>query len=703
MALRGKEIRIAVMGATGSGKSSFINLASGSNLPVGRGLESCTSEVRTSKPFLLNGRIVTLIDTPGFDDTSRSDTDILSSIAAYLSNTYEQGAKLAGIIYMHRISDVRMGGTSKRNFRIFRELCGDSTLRNVLIVTNMWSNVDPKIGEAREQELANNDKFFKPVLEKGARLLRHGGTQASAQSILRHLINSQAATLLIQHELVNERKDLAHTAAGAELTRALKEQADRHDDELKKLRQEMEAAMRAKDEETSIWRQTSSRRNRDLNLGSHKWKPENRHYVQELEGLQEQVLQARKEVETSQVEHARRESELLKAKKEAEERKARLLEEERKARELAEARHQEHLLSLQQELQRAEAEQKRAEAEQAEKVRVEHERALALEAELQRQAQAKEEEEKTRLLAEESERARLQDEIAKARQEMERVAAEQKRREREQNQALQHEKERYQRQILEETERVRRTLEETHAKKEQEAQALRKAEEARIRQLEEQQRLKLREEEQRRLSLQEELARERKEKNTAGKADQARRDSEAEAAKQAREAALARLEEERQQAKLREEAFKKQVEEEVTRVRNAMGEELAEKERRSAEAKRAAELSRALASEAQEKARLAEEHERKKKLEGELAVLHRRVAEAEDYRRRLEAEAAERGVMERQKNAQLQEELAKARREAELARAAAQERTLKKDPPSGFVLPIPFVVWKAAMHWLGAR
>ena len=69
------------------GIRQFINLASGSNLPVGRGLESCTSEVRTSRPFLLNGRIVTLIDTPGFDDTTRSDTDILSSIAAYLSNT----------------------------------------------------------------------------------------------------------------------------------------------------------------------------------------------------------------------------------------------------------------------------------------------------------------------------------------------------------------------------------------------------------------------------------------------------------------------------------------------------------------------------------------------------------------------------------------------------------------------------------------
>ncbi|KAI6044745.1 hypothetical protein EDC04DRAFT_2889425 [Pisolithus marmoratus] len=230
--------------------TQFVNLASGSKLPVGRGLQSCTSDVMTSKPFILNGNIVTLIDTPGFDDTNRSDTEILRSIAAYLSNTYEQGAKLAGIIYMHRISDIRMGGTSSRNFRIFRELCGESTLRNVLIVTTMWSEVSPELGEERERELASNDKFFKPVLEKGARMLRHNNTRESAHAILRYLVNAQAHTLQIQHELVNEQRDLAHTSAGAELGRLLKDQADRHEEQLKEVRREMEEAMREKDEQS---------------------------------------------------------------------------------------------------------------------------------------------------------------------------------------------------------------------------------------------------------------------------------------------------------------------------------------------------------------------------------------------------------------------------------------------------------------------
>ena len=65
----------------------FINLASGSSLRIGTGLASCTAEVQLANEFNLDGREVTLIDTPGFDDTSKSDTEILKIIAAYLATT----------------------------------------------------------------------------------------------------------------------------------------------------------------------------------------------------------------------------------------------------------------------------------------------------------------------------------------------------------------------------------------------------------------------------------------------------------------------------------------------------------------------------------------------------------------------------------------------------------------------------------------
>ena len=93
------------MGATGSGKTQvnwiclvtatrnspsylqFINRASGSNLRVGMGLESSTAEVQPADKFTLDGRTVALIDTPGFDDTSKSDMDILKMIAAFFATT----------------------------------------------------------------------------------------------------------------------------------------------------------------------------------------------------------------------------------------------------------------------------------------------------------------------------------------------------------------------------------------------------------------------------------------------------------------------------------------------------------------------------------------------------------------------------------------------------------------------------------------
>ena len=67
--------------------SQFINFVSGSSLPTGDSLRSVTQSVQTSRPFSFGGRTVTLIDTPGFDDTLQSDSQILSMIAAFLATS----------------------------------------------------------------------------------------------------------------------------------------------------------------------------------------------------------------------------------------------------------------------------------------------------------------------------------------------------------------------------------------------------------------------------------------------------------------------------------------------------------------------------------------------------------------------------------------------------------------------------------------
>ena len=62
-------------------------MVSRSNLQIGTNLGSCTAEVQLANEFTLDGQPVILIDTPGFDDTNKSDTDILRLIAAFLATT----------------------------------------------------------------------------------------------------------------------------------------------------------------------------------------------------------------------------------------------------------------------------------------------------------------------------------------------------------------------------------------------------------------------------------------------------------------------------------------------------------------------------------------------------------------------------------------------------------------------------------------
>jgi hypothetical protein len=132
---------------------------------------------------------------------------------------------------------------------MFRKICGNDTLKNVLIVTNMWDNVSRELGEARETELANEDMFFKSALDNHAHLLRHENTLDSAQAILRHIVANHPMPLCIQHELVDESKRISQTAASEEANHELSAQTRLHHEELAKIQQEAEIVTRAKADE----------------------------------------------------------------------------------------------------------------------------------------------------------------------------------------------------------------------------------------------------------------------------------------------------------------------------------------------------------------------------------------------------------------------------------------------------------------------
>ncbi|KAF9533604.1 P-loop containing nucleoside triphosphate hydrolase protein [Crepidotus variabilis] len=217
--LEKRDIVIAIMGPTGSGKSNFIDHLSTSSARAGSRLQSVTEAVEAIR---LRGhsnyqdRIV-LVDTPGFDDTYRSDMEILQLIGEWLKRTYKSSIKLSGILYLHRISDNRMAGSPHRNLRMFGELCGDRAMAKVILVTTMWDRVLPEVGTKRENDLLAN--YWAVMTQEGAQTFRFKNTDDSAWEILDVLLRSEndRRVLLLQEEMVKMRKRLNETRAGMTL------------------------------------------------------------------------------------------------------------------------------------------------------------------------------------------------------------------------------------------------------------------------------------------------------------------------------------------------------------------------------------------------------------------------------------------------------------------------------------------------------
>ncbi|KAJ7922185.1 P-loop containing nucleoside triphosphate hydrolase protein [Mycena leptocephala] len=221
------------MGGTGTGKTTFLNLLAHSRYPVGDGLESCTNCPQPHQ-FDFEDRAVTLIDMPGFDDANKSDADILQMIADFFTAEW-----LSGIMYFHRISDVKMGGASKRNFTMFKKLCGEDAFENVAIVTTRWDEEDKAVGEARLAELRAKPQLYKSVLDGGVEIFQHDRSYTSALAILHHLLGKTPKSLLIQREMADEGKKLSETTAGQELEHEILEQVVRHHRELTGVLEEM--------------------------------------------------------------------------------------------------------------------------------------------------------------------------------------------------------------------------------------------------------------------------------------------------------------------------------------------------------------------------------------------------------------------------------------------------------------------------------
>lgn len=273
-----------------------------------------------------------LIDTPGFDDTFTSDTDTLKNIAVFLSATYQRGARLTGIVYIHRISDNRLAGSSLRNINMFKELCGDDAYKHVVLSTSMWGKEDYSISVGRESELKEENGFWGFMHSRGSPIMRWDNDRTSALRIVDHLLKVRkengSTTLQIQRELVDENRELERTSAGQQVNKDLAEAKRKWAAEVEQLRAEHQQAMRERDrdlaerlrkqeEDLQDKLKKADQAQEDLKVNLKQLlKEKTEEYEKKQKQLQEQLTRATKELaayqkEWEQVMNTRREDEEL--------------------------------------------------------------------------------------------------------------------------------------------------------------------------------------------------------------------------------------------------------------------------------------------------------------------------------------------------------------------------------------------------------
>ncbi|KAL4070380.1 hypothetical protein J3A83DRAFT_4524895 [Scleroderma citrinum] len=235
-----REQVIVVMGPTAVGKSSFIYNSVPPGVPAEvkpvHDLQSETIKVQLVCWVTGSGTNVKLVDTPGFDDPRErvTDTQVLKMIVAFLTDEYKgKMSPLTGLVYIHRI-DGTVGGASERNLRMFRKLCGDDSLKNVVVVTTMWDKVTLEEGGRVEQELKSSNGLFRSILDKGATMMRHDRSSNSSADIINHLLQKSPITLQIVREISEQKNALQDTAAGAELHNQIRERLRKHKEEMEK-------------------------------------------------------------------------------------------------------------------------------------------------------------------------------------------------------------------------------------------------------------------------------------------------------------------------------------------------------------------------------------------------------------------------------------------------------------------------------------
>ena len=131
---------------------------------------------------------------------------------------------------MQQITDPRTGSIPHHNLRMFAELTGPKSAKNVVLATTLWDilGLVPDVGNRREQRL--KDEYWNIMIHHGATVQRFLNDSDSAWNIINDFLNrnenNRKTGLISQEERVGQKKPLKDTSAAEALSLDFEEPSD---------------------------------------------------------------------------------------------------------------------------------------------------------------------------------------------------------------------------------------------------------------------------------------------------------------------------------------------------------------------------------------------------------------------------------------------------------------------------------------------
>jgi hypothetical protein len=172
---------------------------------------------------VINGRKVALIDTPGFNNTLRSDKDVLESVSQFLG----PDILLSGLIYLQPVNVNRVQGSEIKILRLFEYICGKDAFSKVIIASTMWSEMkhpkqaqDPSTNERKRSNFGNTCCTM-------VRDIQSIITQIFRKKIIEMLLEDpKPMHLQLQTELLMNDAMIGLTSAGKNVMRCMNDSID---------------------------------------------------------------------------------------------------------------------------------------------------------------------------------------------------------------------------------------------------------------------------------------------------------------------------------------------------------------------------------------------------------------------------------------------------------------------------------------------